>query len=288
MGTTAKNLSRLLEFDRRGLLPIGAAILDVGAQQVALGGDVALLRDFIARFAERDPRLRPTADYRKRELARLGDGGFTGELLTACGFDYYSLDLIHGYNTILFDLNLHEPRKDLIGKFSLVTNFGTTEHLINQYLAMKTIHDVTAPGGIIYHDLPMSGYYEHGYFSYTPLFFQDLATANQYEIVFQSYAKTDVAVAAPAFMREAGFPDPTFNDFGIEFVLRKTTDEEFRLPLDPTTSLAIDHAVWSTSKPTAAGYSTAQAMAVGRISGWELQRELLSRYRKRVARWFAR
>jgi hypothetical protein len=47
-------------------------------------------------------------------------------------------------------------------------------------------------------------------------------------------------------------------------------------------------AVWSTSKPRAAGYSTAQAIAVGRISGWELQRELLSRYGKRVARWFAR
>jgi hypothetical protein len=288
MGTTVKNLSRLLDFNDRGLLPAEAAILDLGAQQLSLGSNVEFLRDFIARFAERDPRLRPAADYRKHELARLCDGGFTGELLTACGFEYRALDLIHGHSTILFDLNLHQPSKDLVGKFALVTNFGTTEHLINQYLAMKTMHDLTKLGGIIYHDVPMSGYYEHGYFSYTPCFFRDLAAANRYEIVLQAYAKTETPVIAPAFMREAGFPDPAFNDFGIEFGLRKTTDEPFRMPLDPATSLSFDHAVWNTDEANASGYSPAQATALERRSGWELQRELLSRYRKRVARWFAR
>jgi hypothetical protein len=160
--------------------------------------------------------------------------------------------------------------------------------LINQYLAMKTMHDLTKLGGIIYHDVPMSGYYEHGYFSYTPCFFRDLAAANRYEIVLQAYAKTETPVIAPAFMREAGFPDPAFNDFGIEFGLRKTTDEPFRMPLDPATSLSFDHAVWNTDEANASGYSPAQATALERRSGWELQRELLSRYRKRVARWFAR
>lgn len=94
--------------------------------------------------------------------------------MNACGFKYCALDIFDAEDTILFDLNLHEVPKNLHQQFDLVTNFGTTEHVINQLLAMKTIHNLAKSGGIIYHDLPMSGYHYHGYFSYTPLFFFQL------------------------------------------------------------------------------------------------------------------
>lgn len=279
MAVTVKNLMRIM--DLPGLLPPGGAILELGAQQVHCRGQEDVVRQFIEHFAGR-------RDHGRKEIRRFADGGYFGELLTACGFDYRSIDLINGYNTILLDLNIHAPPEELCGRFDLVTNFGTTEHLINQLLAMKTVHEVTKPGGVIYHDLPMSGYLQHGYFLYTPVFFSDLAAANGYRIVRQYYSRTATPVTAPELMRENGFPDPDFTDFGIEFILQKTSDAAFRMPLDPTTSLSIDQSVWNAANPGEATYSSNQATALNRVPGRELQRALFDRYRQKLTSWFKR
>ncbi|HXP03729.1 MAG TPA: methyltransferase domain-containing protein [Stellaceae bacterium] len=279
MAVTVKNLMRIMDLPE--LLPAGGAILELGAQQVYCQGHEDVVRQFVESFTGR-------SDHSRKTIARFADGGYFGELLTACGFDYRSVDLINGFNTFLLDLNMHSAPEELSGRFDLVTNFGTTEHLINQLLAMKTVHEVTKPGGIIYHDLPMSGYLQHGYFLYTPVFFNDLAAANGYRIVRQYYSREAKPAAAPEFMRENGFPDPDFTDFGIEFILQKTSDAAFRMPLDPTTSLRIDQAVWNSSRPGDLTYSSNQATSLDRVSGRELQRALFARYRKKLARWFKR
>jgi hypothetical protein len=279
MAVTVKHLVRIM--DQPDLLPAGGAILELGAQQVYCQGNEDVVRQFIARFTGR-------SDHSRKEIARFAAGGYFGELLTECGFEYRSVDLINGYNTVLLDLNIHSPPEELRGRFDLVTNFGTTEHLINQLLAMKTVHEVTKPGGVIYHDLPMSGYLKHGYFLYTPVFFNDLAAANDYRVVRQYYSRSDAPVAAPEFMRENGFPDRDFRDFGIEFILQKTSDAAFCMPLDPTTSLSIDPAVWNAADPDVAAYSSAQATALDRVSGRELQRALLGRYRRKLTGWLKR
>jgi len=273
MAVTLKNLLRIID---ENLLPPGGSVIELGAQQVHCTEDA--VGQFIRHFTGRD-------DLNRRQRAAFANGGYFGRLLVECGFDYRSLDLINGYNTTLLDLNLHPAPEELRGRFDLVTNFGTTEHLINQLLAMKTVHDLAKPGGAIYHDLPMSGYLRHGYFLYTPVFFGDLAAANGYQIVRQAYSRAEKPVATPDFMRENGFPDREFTDFGIEFILRKTSDAPFRLPLDPTTSLSIDPAVWQSGQ---ASYSSAQATALERVSGWELQRALLARYRQKLIEWFNR
>lgn len=297
MGVGVKNLRRFIDFHAGNLLPSGASILELGAQELYLKGEEDFLRLFIRYFSDRDPRLKPAAEYDDREIARLANRGFVGELLAACGFEYQSLDLFRGYNTILFDLNIHQPAERLRSRFDLVTNLGTTEHLLNQHLAMETLHNLTKIGGIIYHDLPLSGYYSHGYFSYHPLFFEHLASANSYDIVLQAYSKGPDH-KTPKFMAANGFPDRAFIDFGIEFALRKTKSEVFRMPLDSSTSLSVDHTVWAANAPdadngTAAGvlpptasYSWPQAITLEDVSGWKLQGELFRRYRRRIARWF--
>lgn len=286
MGVRAKILVRLIELHAGGMLPSGAAVVELGAQQLQLKGVESVVRNFIAHFAAVDPRLRPLADYSKGEIARLAAGGYVGELMTACGFDYSAIDLFQAYKTILLDLNLHQIPPELAGHFDLVTNFGTTEHLINQFLAMKNIHDLARPGGLIHHDLPLAGYYDHGYFCYTPRFFHDLAEANGYEIVAEAYSKDSTAAAVPGYMRKNGFPDAAFNDLGVEFVLRKTGDAPFRLPLDPITSLAIDGSVWREAGSAQIAYSSAQATALDRVPGRDLQRALIARYWKKATRWF--
>jgi hypothetical protein len=69
-------------------------------------------------------------------------------------------------------------------------------------------------------------------------------------------------------------------------VLRKTGDAPFRLPLDPITSLAIDGSVWSEAASAQIAYSSAQATALDRVPGWDLQRALFARYWKKATRWF--
>jgi hypothetical protein len=111
------------------------------------------------------------------------NGAFVGELLEKAGFTYHAIDIADGYGTTILDLN-HEPApQKFVGAFDLVVNFGTTEHLLNQYNAFKVIHDATKVGGYIVHSLPCVGYSNHGYLTYTPRCMFDLAGYNEYEVV---------------------------------------------------------------------------------------------------------
>ncbi|MGT2440264.1 hypothetical protein ACU4GH_35950 [Bradyrhizobium betae] len=71
----------------------------------------------------------------------------------------------------------------MIGRYDVVFNFGTTEHIFNQWNCFEVIHDACTVGGVIYHQLPASGYLDHGYYCYTPLFFKEMAAANSYELL---------------------------------------------------------------------------------------------------------
>ncbi len=111
------------------------------------------------------------------------NGAFAGELFEKAGFRYNAVDIADGYRTTIVDLN-HDPApKPFIGGFDLVLNFGTTEHLLNQYNAFKVIHDATKVGGYIVHSLPCVGYSNHGYFTYTPRCMFDLAGYSSYEVI---------------------------------------------------------------------------------------------------------
>jgi hypothetical protein len=78
------------------------------------------------------------------------------------------------------DLNIDLGRTD---SWDIVTNFGTSEHLFNQFAFMKNCHDLTKPGGLSLHVVPISSGMDHGLFNYHPTFFRSLAIANNYEII---------------------------------------------------------------------------------------------------------
>lgn len=54
--------------------------------------------------------------------------------MSGVGFDYTAFDIFEAPNTRLMDLNIHFVPPDLQSKFDLVTNYGTTEHVLNQML----------------------------------------------------------------------------------------------------------------------------------------------------------
>lgn len=162
-------------------------------------------------------------------LPEYADGRFTyGDssraLFHALGWRYHCIDLDGRVDTLGWDLNDATCPDDFKGRFTLVTNHGTTEHLIGQHNAFRLMHDLTAVGGFMMHTLPCTGAVNHGFFRYSPLFFQCLAVANSYETVH--FYLTDFNVLA-GYGDGQDFPGFCY----IMTVLKKTNDSTFRTPL---------------------------------------------------------
>lgn len=244
MGIGLKNLYRLRDLGKHDLLSAGNSIVELGAQELYCKGGEKELADFIRYFSSNREQGTASVAVAADISHSIANRGFSGALFKACGFEYHALDIFDGEDITLFDLNLESPPAHFVGKFDLVTNFGTTEHVLNQYLAFKTMHELAKPGGVIYHDLPMGGYHLHGYFNYNPMFFEQLAVANDYEVLFHWYSSNRVPTnAATQQMKDHGYSAEGWVDLGIEFILRKTTDKPFRMPLDTTTSLGLNTSI---------------------------------------------
>lgn len=83
-------------------------------------------------------------------------------------------------------VDLREPiAKEHHGKFDVVTDFGTTEHVDgNYYQARKNIHDACRVGGLMIHETPLTGHWHgHGHNYLTYEFYAQLSLANDYTIM---------------------------------------------------------------------------------------------------------
>ncbi len=239
MGAGIKTIQRIMEMTETGCLPYGSNICDIGTTQLFGAGinDAACsMADYYARRAPKGPFQARITDA---QLSSITDGSFFGELLMLAGFRYTALDIFKAPNTILFDLNRHAPGPKLENHFDLVMNFGTTEHVFNQVNAFRTIHQLAKVNGIMYHDLPMAGYLNHAFFRYDPLFFNMLAPENKYKLnnLMFSIGQSQIV---PDELRSHGLSIETIHDVGIEVIFTKTQDTPFRLPLEQSTSLAVE------------------------------------------------
>ncbi len=150
----------------------------------------------------------------------------------------------------LFDLNAHGLAADKRATFDLVVNFGTTEHLMNQFNAFKVMHEATKPGGYMFHQVPSTGWINHGYFCYNALMFEELAQANGYEILdlwfYGSMSPETVLVNAAKFpgVMDAsklhnnveGLQNSPVASANINVLLRKVHDARFRVGLEVKTA----------------------------------------------------
>lgn len=94
------------------------------------------------------------------------------------------------HSTYKFDLNQPIP---LRRQFDLVINSGTAEHVFNIGQFFKTAHDLTAPGGLMLHGSPFTGWLDNGFYNLQPTLFWDLAHANDYEMLVMVYAEFGIA-----------------------------------------------------------------------------------------------
>lgn len=102
-------------------------------------------------------------------------------LYEGIGIKYNCVDVDGRVGTVIMDLNF-DPVPDVEkGKYGLVTNHGTSEHILNQYNVFKAMHDFARVGGVFIHAVPFTVHLEHGFFNYQPNFFTALARYNSYE-----------------------------------------------------------------------------------------------------------
>lgn len=85
--------------------------------------------------------------------------------------------------------DLAKPITSKIGKFDFIIDFGTAEHVENQYELNKNIHNLCKVGGIIIRSNPSDRYSggnpakHHGLFHYTHAFYTKLSRLCKYKIV---------------------------------------------------------------------------------------------------------
>jgi hypothetical protein len=245
MGVGLKNLLRLEWLFEQGFIPARAAVLEIGAQTLGTAG----FEDEVERVFEiLRARAGQTEQINREAVRALASDGKMSRFFNLCGSEYHALDLFAEDNVTLFDLNLHDIPSRFRNHFDLVTNLGTTEHVFDQVRCFRTMHDAAKVGGIIYSDVPMGGFLYHCCFLYTPLFFQHLALANDYEVVFDYYGLSAIRTETPAEMLRGGYPRTYFRDANIEVAFRKKFDAPFQLPLDIGAS-GITKDVWNGEPP---------------------------------------
>jgi hypothetical protein len=103
------------------------------------------------------------------------------------GCTYAATDIDGNPDSIPLDLNVDPVPAGATGRYDLVTNLGTTEHVANQFNAFKVIHDLAAPGGVMITEVPTQGHANHGLFNYTLKFFWMLARSNGYKWLYTDY-----------------------------------------------------------------------------------------------------
>ena len=163
------------------------AVLDIGSSNLYSASKDEILQFLSSRGITKTTQLSSFAE-RLATDSLYDHGGssknsaFVGELFEKAGFKYDAIDIADGYKTTILDLNHESAPTDFVGAYDLVLNFGTTEHLLNQYNAFKVIHDATKVGGYIVNQLPSVGFSDHGYFTYTPRCMFDMAGYNNYEV----------------------------------------------------------------------------------------------------------
>jgi hypothetical protein len=100
------------------------------------------------------------------------------------GFFHVSIDINQQDGAINVDLNKEIKNKKLLKKFDILTNCGTSEHIKNQYICWKNIHNLVKKDGLFIHLVPLFEHWKHhGHYKFTVEFFNDLAFKCNYDIL---------------------------------------------------------------------------------------------------------
>ena len=267
MGLAVASIELLIRLRQDGFMPTSGAVVEIGAQQLSNAflrarDRLELLGQLCGATTKLDlpvPEAKPIGVELLSETAPLAR-----QFWEWLGFEYASIDINGSPNSIPLDLNYDVLPDWARRKFDVVTNFGTTEHVANQFNAFKIIHDLTAPGGIMIHSVPAQGWVNHGFLKYDPKWFWMLARSNNYRWLDFDYTSRGQIADLPDNVIEAiaaHRPDIAERkaqykvmDAGLWATFQKVRDIEFIPPLDvntgtKTTNAALIERYWTVFAP---------------------------------------
>jgi len=303
----AMNLDGPIYLQRIGLLTADKnKLLDIGPQNVYFVRDEQI-REFIknqgsgSRHDDLDEEIKRLIYFstpRPAERTTL-----FSEITDLTNIEYNSIDVCPGLKTEILDLNFDTLPESMIGHYDVVLNFGTTEHVFNQWNCFEIMHDATKVGGVIYHQLPASGYLDHGYFCYTPLFFGEMAQANGYEVIdlFVTPAgesKIDDLNLSARSSRSIFERINTLDDnnripsLNIHVLLRRTSNHPFACSLEiatahaPADSRMLSRYQGDTHSSHPRGRANQELAAIRKSTSWKITKPLrdVSGYLKSLRR----
>jgi hypothetical protein len=270
MGIGKSDLELLISLRRQKQIPINPYIIELGAQQLANSFLCAtdLIRKAETEFGSTQsynfsaPFVSAPSDAESALFASAAP--FARDFWLALGFQYTAIDIDGSPGSVALDLNYDQVPQNLKGKYGLVTNLGTTEHVCNQMNAFNVIHDLAAPGGVMIHHLPAGGMLNHGLVNYNPKFFWYLARSNDYEWLYMRYHGGE---PYPIASNIIDFTEPyapqsskelqgrKISDYAIAVALRKKLDIPFVPPIDVNTGTQsndekFNRRYWTVLQPT--------------------------------------
>jgi hypothetical protein len=152
--------------------------------------------------------------------------------------EYQCMDMNGDYGAIVHDLNKPFEDRSKFNKFDIVTDHGSCEHVFNIAECYRTMHNLTKLGGYII--VAQAIWKGNGYFKFDESFFEGIAAANNYKIIFNSYVINPGEKTKNGSELQFHIPRnrELFNvlDFskleglGIYGVLQKTKEDEFKIP----------------------------------------------------------
>jgi hypothetical protein len=253
MGITMGLMKQLKE--RNVLSRSGLKVLDIGSSNL-YQATAKEITDYVTAFggAENPAALNKFAQRLAKGSAYDSVTGginesFAGELIERCGMSYLSMDIAKGYKTEVMDLNREDLPTQHQGAYDVVMNIGTTEHVFNQYNSFKVVHEAAHVGSYMVHQLPASGYTDHGYYMYAGRFFFELAAYNKYEITdvwYDGPAGDDdlylslrrYAALNPAVLAKLSMESPVkIPNYMITVIYKKTQNLAFAGALETSTSV---------------------------------------------------
>jgi SAM-dependent methyltransferase len=84
--------------------------------------------------------------------------------------------------TIVHDLSEPAP-ENLRSTYDMIYDGGTCEHIFDTHIFFRNIDTMLKPGGLIVHESPTNNFVNHGFYQLSPTLFDDVYTANNYEIL---------------------------------------------------------------------------------------------------------
>jgi len=234
MGLGISMVKLNFELWRQGLFKDVHHVMEMGSQELHLK-----LSDF-----ENFVQMSGIQGYKREDFAILNNWPGSPRLPSRLfyellGINQYScVDLNKYYGALPLDLNYPFEDKSHYGKYDLVTDYGTNEHAFNAPEAYRTMHKLCKPGGLlICAQMVFKG---NGYYMFDASFYEGLAAANNYSILYASYIVIST-VPTPAGS-DNQFHLPLSNELldmldwtktqgiAVCYVLRKNSGADFCLP----------------------------------------------------------